>query len=55
MLALEEGSRLENIFTHGELFERILQTSKGPVGILAEVVIVGNLLHLKDVVIYGEE
>jgi hypothetical protein len=54
-LAPEEGSRQESIFTHGELFERILQTSKGPVGMLAEVVIVDKLLHLKDVVIYGQE
>jgi len=55
VLASEEGPLQESIFTHGELFERILQTSKGPVGMLAEVVIVGKHLHLKDVVIYGQE
>ena len=54
MLEPEEGPLQENIFTHGELFERIIQTSKGPVGMLAEVVVVGKLLHLKDVVIYGQ-
>ena len=43
-----------SIFKSGELFERIIQTSQGPIGILAEVTIAGKLLHLKDMVIYGQ-
>jgi hypothetical protein len=38
----------------GSLFERTIPTSKGPVGLLAEVEINGSTLHLKDVTIYGE-
>ncbi|MFN7769050.1 MAG: hypothetical protein ACK5UC_17740, partial [Planctomycetaceae bacterium] len=38
----------------GSLFERSFQTSKGPVGFLAEVDVSGKTLHLKDVVIFGE-
>ncbi|HET8669752.1 MAG TPA: RHS repeat-associated core domain-containing protein, partial [Candidatus Saccharimonadales bacterium] len=37
----------------GQLFERTLQTSKGPVDILAEVVVVGDKLVLKDIAIFG--
>ena len=39
-------------FRTGELFDRTVQTSKGPVGILAEVVVKGKTLHLKDIAIY---
>jgi hypothetical protein len=38
----------------GSLFERTFQTSKGPVGFLAEVEVRGKTLHLQDAVIYGE-
>jgi RHS repeat-associated protein len=38
----------------GQLFERTLQTSKGPVNILAEVVVEGDKLVLKDIAIYGQ-
>jgi RHS repeat-associated protein len=37
----------------GQIFERTLQTSKGPVDILAEVVVEGDKLVLKDIAIYG--
>ena len=37
----------------GELFERIFQTSKGPVDFLAESVLEGETLLLRDVVVYG--
>jgi hypothetical protein len=39
-------------FRSGELFEREFETSRGPVGILAEVGVEGKVLHLKDVSIY---
>jgi hypothetical protein len=38
----------------GDLFERTFQTPKGPVGFLAETVVEGDTLVLKDVVVYGE-
>lgn len=38
----------------GDLFERTFQTPKGPVGLLAETVVEGDTLVLKDVVVYGE-
>jgi hypothetical protein len=50
----QEGAAQENLFTTGELFERTIHTSKGPVGMLAEVVITGKVLHLQDVVIYAQ-
>ncbi len=37
----------------GELFERTFPTAKGPVDFLAEVVVEGDTLILKDVVVYG--
>jgi hypothetical protein len=37
----------------GDLFERSFQTSKGPVDLLAETVVEGDTLILKDVVVYG--
>lgn len=39
----------------GELFERTFQTSKGPVDFLAETVVDGDTLLLKDVVVYGRD
>ena len=38
----------------GDLFEPTFQTPKGPVGSLAETVVEGDTLALKDVVVYGE-
>ncbi len=37
----------------GDLFERTFQTSKGPVDLLAETVVEGDTLILKDLVVYG--
>ena len=37
----------------GQTFERSIQTSKGPVDVLAEIVVEGDKLILKDIVIYG--
>jgi hypothetical protein len=37
----------------GDLFERTFQTHKGPVDLLAETVVEGETLILKDVVVYG--
>jgi hypothetical protein len=37
----------------GDLFERTFQTGKGPVDLLAETVVEGDTLILKDVAIYG--
>jgi hypothetical protein len=54
LLDLNEGSAQEGLFKTGELFERIIHTSKGPVGILSEVIITDKVLHLQDVVIYGQ-
>lgn len=39
-------------FATGQLFERTIQTSKGPVGVIAEVVVQGEKLVLKDVAVY---
>jgi hypothetical protein len=36
---------------HGELFEATFETSAGPIGFLAEALIDGTSLHLKDVVV----
>jgi hypothetical protein len=36
----------------GDLFEKTINTSKGPVDMLAEVVVEGDTIHLKDIVIY---
>ncbi len=47
------ASTAGSIFKHGQLFQRTIQTSKGPVDVMAETVISGKLLHLKDIVIYG--
>jgi hypothetical protein len=38
----------------GDLFEKTFSTSKGNVGLLAEVIVEGNVLHLKDVVVFEE-
>lgn len=54
LLDPEEDGAQEGPFKAGELFERTIHTSKGPVGMLAEVVITGKILHLQDVVIYGQ-
>ena len=37
----------------GDLFERTFQTPRGPVDLLAEVIIEGDTLTLKEVAIYG--
>ena len=37
----------------GDLFERTFQTARGPVDLLAETVVEGDTLILKDVVVYG--
>ena|SRR5688572_16287426 len=38
-------------FLDGQLFETTFETSRGHVGLLAEVAIEGKTLHLRDVVI----
>jgi hypothetical protein len=39
------------LFKKGELFEATFETSRGKVGLLAETVVDGKTLHLKDIVI----
>lgn len=38
----------------GDLFELRIETRKGPVDMLAEIVIEGETLHLRDIVVYAE-
>lgn len=38
-------------FKGGQLFEKVFETSQGKVGFLAETIINGKALHLKDIVI----
>ena len=54
LLDPQEGGAQAGLCKAGELFERTIHTSKGPVGMLAEVVITGKVLHLQDAVIYGQ-
>ena len=54
LLDPREGGAQESLFKAGGLFERTIHTSKGPIGILAEVMITDKVLHLQDVVIYGQ-
>jgi RHS repeat-associated protein len=42
-------------FRHGELFQHTIDTKKGPVDFLAETMIDGDTLHLKDVAIFGRK
>jgi hypothetical protein len=42
-------------FADGELFETTFQTSQGLIGMLAEVSIKGQTLHLKDIVVEPRE
>ena len=44
-----------NLFKHGQTFERTIQTSKGPVDVMAETVIKGKTLHLKNIAIFGRD
>ena len=37
----------------GDLFERTFNTSKGPIDLLAEVVVEGDAIHLKDMAIFA--
>ncbi len=37
----------------GELFERTFLTAKGPVDLLAEILVEGDTLILKDITVYG--
>ncbi|MGH9905631.1 MAG: hypothetical protein ACRD8U_08630 [Pyrinomonadaceae bacterium] len=37
----------------GQIFQRTIQTSKGPVDVIAEIVVEGDKLVLKDIAIYG--
>ncbi len=39
-------------FVHGELFERSFESDSGVVEVLAETVVVGGRLELRDVAIY---
>jgi hypothetical protein len=41
----------ETLFKNGELFEAVFESSQGKVGLLAETVVHGKTLHLKDIVI----
>ncbi|WP_372859525.1 two-partner secretion domain-containing protein [Pseudomonas protegens] len=41
-------------FTNGDLFSHSINTSKGPVDFIAETVIRGETLVLKDVAVYGQ-
>ena len=38
----------------GDLFELKIETRKGPVDMLAEMVVEGDTLHLKDIAVYAE-
>jgi RHS repeat-associated protein len=52
--AVETGAaRASSIFKNGQILERTIQTSKGPVDVLAEVVVEGDTLVLKDIAIFG--
>ena len=42
-------------FKHGDLFEHTINTKKGPVDFLAETVIKGDTLILKDVAVFGRK
>jgi hypothetical protein len=44
---------MEGQFVNGKLYERTVHTSKGPVGLLAETIIEGDRLTLKDVTVFG--
>lgn len=44
-----------NFFKNGQIFERTIQTSKGPIDVMAETVINGKTLHLKDIAIFGRD
>jgi RHS repeat-associated protein len=39
----------------GDIFERTIQTPKGPVDVLAEIVVEGDKLILKDIAIFGRQ
>ena len=39
--------------TTGDFYERTFQTPKGPVDLLAEIVVEGDTLTLKDVAVFG--
>jgi RHS repeat-associated protein len=53
--SLFKGKGARNLFKNGVDFERTIVTSKGPVDVVAETVINGNTLHLKDIAIYGRD
>ena len=42
-------------FKHGDLFEHTIQTKQGPVDFLAETVVKGDTLILKDVAVFGRK
>ena len=42
-------------FKHGDLFEHTINTKKGPVDFLAETVVKGDTLILKDVAVFGRK
>ena len=54
MLDPTAGGAQASLFQAGRLFEWTIHTSKGPVGVLVEVVITDKVLHLQDVTIYGQ-
>ena len=47
------AARAAIIFKHGKLLQRTIQTRKGPVDVLAEIVVQGDTLVLKDIAIFG--
>lgn len=47
------GATSPLVFRSGELFQRTLQTSRGPVDVLAEVLIRGRTLTLQNIAIFG--
>jgi RHS repeat-associated protein len=49
----EAANAARLLLRSGQLLETTIQTSKGPVDVLAEVVVQGDKLVLKDLVIYG--
>ncbi len=42
-------------FRDGDLFEHSIETKQGPINLIAETIIEGKTLYLKDVSVYGEQ
>ncbi len=42
-----------SIFKNRKIYETVIQTSKGPIDVMAETIVKGKTLHLKDLAIFG--